>query len=220
MSGKHSAVSDLGLHCLLRPVYPNTYGKYTVICFQETLMFHVGYFIFLVLLMSIQNICFHEEIWEIFSCIIFTCIINFYHQFSRQQTDDSFLIFFQNIGFTISCRLSPNNFHEMSKPGRKIKMPAAEIFTQHAWIKCCLQTSKMKSVTLIKSWKCIIHNTFSWINKIMKSTWKVHRMIFQYRVEVSIFFLWLLIIKWLLAIPCWCALHDYWVTKEEWGMIK
>ena len=154
MSGKHSAVSDLGLHCLLRPVYPNTYGKYTVICFQETLMFHVGYFIFLVLLMSIQNICFHEEIWEIFSCIVFTCIINFYHQFSRQQTDDSFLIFFcriQDLPFHADCLLTIFMKCQSLFSGRKIKMPAAEIFTQHAWIKCCLQTSKMKSVTLIKS---------------------------------------------------------------------
>ena len=25
---RRSAVSDLGLYCLLRPVWPNTYGKY------------------------------------------------------------------------------------------------------------------------------------------------------------------------------------------------
>ena len=48
MSGKrvdpdempHSVASYLGLHCLLRPVCPNTYGKYcTYIFFQPVIFF-------------------------------------------------------------------------------------------------------------------------------------------------------------------------------------
>ena len=75
-----SAASDLGLHCLLMPVHPNTWGKYSLIVILKFVLVGLKLGIFICYnSIKIQNRSKWFKLKEVVLFFLFVVVVVYYH---------------------------------------------------------------------------------------------------------------------------------------------